>query len=226
MTRWPPVGLVRFVSLSRLRPIGAAFGTERGSPVDRHYIEAFLQAHASDVRGAVLEIGTDTYTRRYGGGKVQRSDVLHVAENRPPVTIVADLTDGAGIPTDAYDCVILTQTLLAIYDAPAAIRTVHRILKPGGVVLATVPGITQISRYDMERWGHYWSFTTRSLRRLFESVFPAEGVEVASHGNVAASVAFLHGLSSGELSSKVLGHNDPDYQLLITVRAVKAPHQQ
>lgn len=220
-TCWPPVGWVRFGCLRRLKPISLVWGSERGQPIDRYYIERFLVAHAQDIRGHVLEIGTDIYTRTFGGDRVTKSDVLHVAENKPEVTIIGDLTSADHISSDTFDCIILTQTLNAIYDVPAAIKTVYRILKPGGVVLATIPGISKISRYDMDRWGYYWSFTTRSAQRLFEIDFPAANIQVVAYGNVLAAVAFLHGLASAELKQKELDHVDPDYELLITIRAEK-----
>jgi SAM-dependent methyltransferase len=222
LTRWPPVGLVRFGSFRQLSPISSVWGTDRGSPVDRYYIERFLAASAQDVRGHVLEIGTNDYTRMFGGDRVARSDVLHVSESNPRVTIIGDLTRPDQLPSDSFDCIILTQTLQFIYDVPAALETVRRALKPGGVALVTIPGIANISRYDMDRWGHYWSFTTLSARRLFEAVFPSECVRVEAHGNVLASIAFLHGLAAEELRREELDHVDPDYELLITVRAEKS----
>ena len=104
----------------------------------------------------------------------------------------------------------------------AAIVALHRILKPGGVLLATFPCISQISRYDMDRWGEYWRFTTRSAQRLFEEAFLPTNVSVESYGNVLAANALLHGLAAEELRHQELDHQDPDYQLLITVRAVKS----
>lgn len=220
-TRWPPVGRVRFGSLRRLRPISSTWGSERGQPIDRYYIERFLATYCSDIRGHVLEVGTNAYTREFGGDRVAQGDVLHVVERRPEVTLVADLTRADHIPAETFDCVILTQTLQVIFDVPATLGTVHRILKPGGVVLATVPGISKISRYDMDRWGHYWGFTTRSVRRLFEAFFPTTSIDVEAHGNVLAAIAFLHGLAMEELRPEELDYVDPDYELLITVRAVK-----
>jgi SAM-dependent methyltransferase len=220
-TRWPPVGLVRFGNLRRLKPISPHWGSERGQPIDRYYIEGFLAANAQHIQGRVLEIGDDSYTRMFGGDRVTQSDVLHVAENRSKVTIIGDLTDADHIPSDTFDCIILTQTLQTIYDVQAVVRTVYRTLKPVGVALVTVPGISKISRYDMDRWGYFWSFTTKSARRLFEITFPAENVHINAHGNVLAAIAFLHGLASEELRQKELDYVDPDYELLITIRAVK-----
>lgn len=224
LTRWPPVGWVRFGSLRRLQPISPDWGMDRGQPIDRYYIERFLASHADDVRGRVLEIGDNIYTRRFGGERVTHSDVLHVAKDeaqRPQVTIVGDLTQADHIAANTFDCVILTQTLQVIFDVAAVVRTVHRILKPGGVALVTAPGISRISRYDMDRWGYYWSFTTKSAQRLFEEVFPAADVCVEAYGNVLAAVAFLHGLAAHELRQNELDYVDPDFELLITVRAVK-----
>jgi len=218
---WPPVGWVRFGSLRRVKPISRTWGSERGLPIDRYYIERFLARQALDIQGHVLEIGDATYTRKFGGERVTKSDVLHIAENRPQVTILGDLVQADHIPSDAFDCVILTQTLQVIYDVPAVLGTVHRILKPGGVTLVTVPGISKISRYDMDRWGYYWSFTSRSAQRLFEEVFGPANVTVEAHGNVLASIAFLHGLATAEVRQAELDCIDPDYETLITVRAVK-----
>lgn len=220
-TRWPPVGRVRFGSLRRVQPISREWGFERGLPVDRYYIEQFLRAHVLDIRGRVLEIKDDLYTSRFGGDRVTRCDVLHVEEGNPAATIVADLTCAHHIEADIFDCIILTQTLHLIYDVRAALATLYRILKPGGVLLTTVSGISKISRDDMDRWGHHWSFTTRSAWRLFQSFFPATNVKVEAHGNVLAAIAFLHGLASEELRREELDYVDPDYELLITIRAVK-----
>lgn len=210
-----------FGRLRRLDPIDRGYGWSRGLPIDRYYIEGFLERRAGDIRGRVLEIGDSTYTRKYGGGRVEVSDVLHAAAGNPKATFVADLTSAGTVPNGAFDCVILTQTLPFIYDVRAAVQELYRILKPGGVVLATVPGISPIIRKDMAAWGDYWRFTSLSARRLFEHVFPIGGVEVEAHGNVMTAVAFLHGLASRELSQHELDHGDPDYEVLITIRAVK-----
>jgi SAM-dependent methyltransferase len=220
-TRWPPVGWARWGSLRRLKPISPDWGMERGQPIDRYYIEGFLARQAGDIRGRVLEIGDNVYTRRYGQSRVTESVVLHVAEQKEHVTLIGSLTDPASIPPASYDCVIVTQTLQAIFDVPTAVRTIHHSLKPGGVALVTVPGISKISRYDMDRWGYYWSFTTRAVEELFTAVFPHDHLQIETHGNVLASVAFLHGLASHELRPHELNYTDPDYQLLITLRAAR-----
>jgi SAM-dependent methyltransferase len=212
--------MVDFGSLRRLIPISRNFGYDRGLPVDRYYIEHFLGHYAHDVRGRVLEIGDDSYTRKFGGNRVTMRDVLHVTEGNPQATFVGDLTCADHMPSDAFDCIIFTQTLQFIYDVRAALRTLQRLLKPGGVVLATLPGMSQIAA---DCWGDHqcWSFTSLSARRLFEEVFPTANVKVDAVGNVLTAVAFLHGLAMGELSPGELDYRDRHYELLITVRAMK-----
>ncbi len=216
----PPVGWVNFGSLRRVTPISREFGYDRGLPVDRYYIENFLAHHSNDIQGRVLEIGDDSYTRQFGGDRVTTRDVLHVKEGNPIATFVGDLTNADHIPSDAFDCFILTQTLHLVYDFRVALKTIYRILKPGGVILATVPGISQIST---DEWADYWcwSFTTLSARRLFEEFFPADNVQVETYGNVLSAIAFLEGLSFTELTKEELDHRDRCYELLITIRAVK-----
>ena len=217
-----PTGGVDFGGLRRTEPISRVFGLDRGTPIDRYYIEGFLEANAQRIRGRVLEVGDRTYTERFGGAAVTRSDVLHLTGDSPQATIVADLTDASQIADDSFDCIILTQTLQFVYSMEAAVSELHRILKPGGCVLCTVPGISQISRFDMDRWGDYWRLTSRSARELFESAFAPDDVHVETHGNVLAATAFLHGLAVSELSGPELDVHDADYQLIVAIRAVKA----
>ena len=215
-----PTRAARFGDLRRVTPFSREFGFDRGTPVDRFYIEWFLSCCEADIRDRVLEIGDNSYTKRFGGNRVTRSDVLHVQEGNPQATFVGDLSSAEHIPSDVFDCIILTQTLHLIYDMKATMRTLYRTLKPGGVLLATVPGISQLER-GRGRTTWYWSLTILSTRRLAEEAFPRENVEVESHGNVLAATAFLMGLAAEELDWAELEHRDPLYQLLITLRAAK-----
>ena len=133
-----------------------------------------------------------------------------------------NLETGDSIPSDAFDCVILTQTLPFVYDVPGALRTVHRILRPGGVLLATVPGITPIIHADMERFGQFWSFTRQSMARLLAAGFPGAEVSVETAGNVLSATAFLYGMAVEDLQTTELDEHDPDVELIIGVRARKA----
>jgi SAM-dependent methyltransferase len=182
ISRWPPRGTIDFGELRRTTPIDRVFGFDRGQPIDRFYIEQYLSAHAADIRGHVLEVGGREYASRFGQDRVTHCDVLHVEAGHPGATIVADLADAGGIPSETFDCIICTQTLQHIYRVRDVLTTLHRVLKPGGVLLFSVPGISQISRFDMDRWGDYWRFTTLSARRLCEECFAPANVTVEAHG--------------------------------------------
>jgi SAM-dependent methyltransferase len=218
---WPPVGWVRFGQLRRVKPITTDYGNSRGLEIDRYYIEKFLSEHAMDIRGHVLEIKHNTYTIKYGGDRVTKSDVLHKVEGNPSATIIADLSNADHLPSNTFDTIIFTQTLQFIYDIKSTVATLYRLLKPGGTVLATAAGMAQISREDFEMWGEYWRFTSLSARYLFEEAFPKENILVQSYGNVLAAISFLEGLAAEDLRRNELNLVDPNYELIIAVRAVK-----
>src|SRR6185369_357562 len=197
-----------------VEPVSRDFGFDRGQPVDRFYIEQFLAREAADIRGAVLEIGHDLYTRRFGGERVTCSDVLYREAGLPSATIVADLADAPGIESNRFDCIILVHTLQYIFDAPAALRTCQRILKPGGALLIAVPFIGQYSPGDREQWGEYWRFSRMALDRMLAEVFGPEHVRVDAYGNALSATAFLHGIAAEELSTHELDVYDRDYDLI------------
>ena len=218
---------VRFGSLRRVNPISRSFGIDRGKPIDRYYIEAFLEKHRHDIKGRVLEAGGYVnYTKQFGDDRVTHGDLLYPKVGHPDGTVIGDLATGSSIPSNVFDCLILTQVFPFIYDVKAAVAHSYRALKEGGVLLATLPGISQICRYDMEQWGDYWRFTDTSTHRLFGDVFQPENVSVEAYGNVLVACAFLHGLASRELTRRELDYKDPDYQLSIAVRAVKVPENR
>jgi SAM-dependent methyltransferase len=219
LAQWPPVGRVRLGSLGRTTPISRNYGWERGTPVDRFYIDAFLSKHSADVRGRVLEVGDDEYTRRFGGDRVDAVDVLHAGPGNPRATVVADLADAPEIADGSFDCVICTQTLLLIYDVRAAVATLRRILAPGGVALVTVPGVSRICRDEADEWGDYWRFTSDSATRLFADEFGDQAVDVQAYGNVLAATAMLHGLAAEEVGAERLNERDRDFEVLIGVSA-------
>jgi hypothetical protein len=216
----PAFGRVRFGDLRRVTPISQSFGFDRGLPVDRYYIERFLARHASHIVGRVLEVGDDSYTRRFGGSRVSRGDVLHVRAGNPRATLIGDLTDPDVLPENAFDCIILTQTLQLIEDVRLAVARLHRALAPGGAVLVTAPGISQIDRGE---WGStwFWSFTPTAFQRLFGERFGSDAVMVEDYGNVFAATAFLQGLAVEELDTRELDALDHAYPVIVAARATK-----
>ena len=208
-------------NLRRLEPVSRVFGFDRGTPIDRVYTDDFLAKNAALIRGVVCEIADDSYAKKFGRN-VEKIEILHYTSDNPKATIVGDLTRFERLPSDFLDCFICTVTLNFIYDYKRAILGLHSMLKRGGgAALVTVCGLSQISRYDYERWGDYWRFCDLGIRRDFEAVFGAGNVEVEIYGNVLAACAELQGIAAEELSREELFHKDPDYQIIITIVARK-----
>ena len=207
--------------LTGLEPVSRIWGLDRGSAIDHYYIEKFLSRHTADIRGATLEMADARYTRKFGGDRVSKSDVLHLVAGNPEATLIGDLATGAGIPRDAFDCMIVINTFLLIYDVRAAIANCYHALKEGGVLLAHFTGTASRCPDDAAWAGDFWRFTSASARKLCEEMFPAQNVTVTVFGNVRTATAYLYGLAAEELQPEELDYRDPNYEVAILVRAVK-----
>ena len=205
--------------LRRTTPL-TTWGSSRGGPLDRVYIGQFVEQHAADVRGRVLEIAGDEYITRFGNG-VTQADILDVFDDNPRATIIADLVDAEGVPDNTFDCLIVTQVLLLVKDIPAALRSCHRILAPGGVLLATTPGISRIAPIESQTLGQWWHLTSMSARSLAEEAFGVGNVDVQTYGNVLAAAGFLYGLGEWDVSREELAVHDHAFEVIIGIRAVK-----
>ena len=202
----------------RTKPLSYQWGADRGTPVDRYYIERFLAEHAVDIRGRVLEIAEDSYTRRFGSA-VQQVDVLDIDRGNPRATLLADLSQPNTVPSGSINCFILMQTLHFIYDFKAALQNAHRVLKPGGVLLASMPVVSRLC--DEPPQDDFWRFTPLACARLFSEFFGSANVQVASYGNVLTASAFLYGMATEDLSRRELDSFDPLFPVVACVRAVK-----
>jgi len=203
----------------RVGPISDNWGRERGLPIDRWYIERFLESNAGDIRGRVLEVLDDAYTRRFGRS-VTASTVLDVDAQNPNAALTADLGEPDSLPAEAFDCIILTQTLQCVFDLRTCIDNLHRALRPEGVCLATAPCVSRLDRAAVES-GEYWRFTPSAAQRLFGGRFGPDRTSVTACGNARTSMAFLVGLPAEELSQRELVAGHWAFPTLITVRAAK-----
>lgn len=211
--------------LRRLRPYRPEFGRRRGDCIDRFYIEEFLRTYKDSVRGTVAEFESDDYTRRFGADRVEKAEILDVNEQNTRRTVSLDLAKPATVPEASFDCIICTQTLFLIPDFRAALTSLSKMLKPGGTLLATVPGICPLVRGNLlagagEDW---WRFTATSARRVFAETFGVDNVTVRTYGNVLTTMAFLHGIVRSELTRDELEFHDPAYELIIGIVAAKKP---
>ncbi len=216
----PPPGKIRKGDFLRKTPFSVEFGYDRGGPIDRYYIENFLESEMENIKGRVLEIGDNDYTIRFGRSKVIQSDILHIDSSNANATFIGDLSTATNLPENSFDCIVLTQTLHLIYKYTQALENCYRILKPGGTLLLTVPGISHIAQ---DQWGEYWlwSFTKNSLIKMLSEIFSDKSITVKTFGNVWVASAFLYGMGLPEISKENMDYHDPHYQVIITAKAVK-----
>jgi hypothetical protein len=205
--------------LRSVNPVSRQFGIDRGTPIDRYYIEEFLRQNQNYIRDNVLEVSESVYSKQFGHN-VSSYEVLHVKRARN-ATIVGDLTKHETLPDNVIDCFICTQVLNFVFDFHKAIEGCHRLLRSGGTILATVGCISPLSRYDADRWGHFWAFYPQGIERAFKSVFGPDNVTIMCYGNSLSAISFVKGLAYQELTKEELDFNDPDYPVSIGIVARK-----
>ena len=211
-----PPGTVSWGSLRRTTPFTRSWGYDRGTPIDRIYIEEFLAGHADDVRGACLEIMNADYTRRFGGARVTKSDVLDINPANTAATIVADLGEPDSMPTERFDCIIFTQTLHLVPDMRVALANIWQSLTPAGVLLLTVPAL---GRHEARKGFHHdrWRVTKTGLEWLLSGLCDARA-EITTYGNVLSCTAFLYGMAAEELRREELQAVDREFPLIVAAR--------
>jgi hypothetical protein len=205
-------------NLQRLRPFSDNYGSDRGLPVDRVYVEQFLAAHAEDVAGRVLEVGSSEYTRYFGAGRVSRSDVVDIRPDNASATLIADLCQIGSLPPDRYDCFIFTQTLQFLREPASALANIWQSLGPDGVLLLTVPTISRVDPVEED----YWRFTPLGLQAFLDDHWPGPGTEVHAYGNLTSALSTLLGLAAHEIRTQRLQPTDDFFPLIVGARARKA----
>lgn len=201
-----------------LTPVSDCYGYDRGTPVDRHYIETFLTEHADAVCGDGAEIKDDVYLRRFGGPRLRSAAVIDIDPANPRVTIQADLATPNSIPANTFDCIVLIHTLQLVADPATALTNCHKALRLGGALLVTVPTVGRISPSASQT--DRWRFTPAGLRHLLQR-WPGQ-VLVAGHGNLRTCVAALLGEAVSDLTRAELAYHDPAFPLLACAIAHRA----
>jgi SAM-dependent methyltransferase len=212
---WRRLPLPRWGNLRRIRPFSTAFGFDRGTPIDRYYLDKFLGVNRALITGRVLEVQVRSYTKRFGAG-VRES---HTVDINPAfgATYTCDLADAAQIPSDYYDCFLVPNTFQHILDLHPALRNMVRVVKPGGTVLASAACLLPL----IPDGGDYWRLSPEGWRLVLEGEWPGCEVTVEAHGNCLAAAAAMYGLAHEELRAAELDAHDPRYPVLMTVRCRK-----
>lgn len=204
----------------RVKPASVIFGFDRGTPVDRYYLNNYLKIKSEYIVGSVAEIGDNELSIRFGNRDI-KSTVLVYGDSKGDNQMSCDLTKHETLPIEEFDTFICTQTLNFVYDFEKALEGIVKTIKPGGSLLLSVAGLSQISEYDMNRWGDYWRFTTLTVEKLLAKYFKVDTFEVVSFGNAYTASSFLYGISAEEISNSKLNYQDKNYQIIICAHAIK-----
>jgi SAM-dependent methyltransferase len=201
-----------------LEPLSDRYGFDRGTPLDRRYIEAFLHERRVAIRGSVLEVQDDTYTARFGSDRISESTVVDIDRSNRRATLITDLEQPDSLPAAAYDCIILTQTLHLLRRPGQCIENCYGALRPAGVLLATAPSVSRVSSTYPD--ADYWRFTPAGIAELFARHWQGDFTAHAL-GNLRSCVGFLLGEVVEDLADGVLDRHDPRFPLTIAVEAHK-----
>lgn len=205
-------GLPRWGNLRRTTPFSSSYGFERGTPVDRYYLHRFLAAHRDRIAGDVLEVQNNSYTERYGR-EVRRADTFDIVPEFSPTHLCDFAHCGGVIPSAAYDCLLLPNTLQHFRELDLALAHAIRVVRPGGTILASAAGLLPLTGDVPD----YWRMSPDGWRERLSAAWPGASLEITGHGNCLASVATQLGLALEELSPAELDVQDPRYPVLTTI---------
>ncbi len=207
---------LRLLDQRDVLPLWGVWGYERGTPIDRYYIGNFIRAHAGAVHGRVLEFGWPDYQGYFDASRIERYDVLDLKAH-DDVTLVGDIQCIPQIADATFDCIVCTQVLLLIPDLFAAMREMHRILKPGGILLLTLPHVA-LTMPRKEFPNDYWRFTEDSVRLLLAAF---SEVRITVHGNSYAAFYFANRIVVEDLTPADLDWTDTRFPLHVNAYARK-----
>jgi SAM-dependent methyltransferase len=210
---------VRWGSLRRTTPFSDCYGWDRGLPIDRYYIEGWLARQAFAIRGEALEVRGPEYAERFGGANVTKVHVVDIDAANPKATIVADLTEVGSLPAEAYDTIVMTQTLHVTADDESGFLNLWQALRPGGTILFSGPCVGRID-HELAEYDS-WRYTPNGLRRRLAKLLPGAAVSVEGYGNVLAGAAYLYGIAVQELTAAELDVRDPSFPIVVCAKIDK-----
>lgn len=154
----------------------SGFGSTSGGhciPTVRRYIREFIIESLRKHRptGPILDLGS--------GYRSARSEILSVnptlevktADLNPALKpdLVLDAMDMKVIPDASFGSVVCIELLEHVEEPERVIREIHRILRPGGLLILTVPFAVMI--HERSNQTDYWQFTPSGLRYLLQKRF-------------------------------------------------------
>jgi len=203
----------RYLHHCRVLPISRTFGAERGTPIGRYYIDLFLKKHSTAVKGRCLEFGGATYKSYFP--HAGQYEVISIKEG-PGIDYVGDVHNLSSLPVGIFDSIICTQVFEHLSHPHIAAKSLYSMMKPGGVLLFTVPFINNIHYSPTD----FYRFTPYGCRLILEEVgFVINEIDYG--GNSLVSVGSLLGLVAEDFSKEELSIKDPIYPYNNLIKAIK-----
>ena len=144
------------------------------------------RAKTGAIRGRVLDAGSGRGSWRAvicsGGAEYESIDLEPRGGDFP--TWIGDVMSMPQVPDSSYDAVVSHQVLEHLPRPWAALAEFHRVLRPGGVLVASVPHLSR--RHELPR--DYFRFTQEGMASLLGDA----GFENIVVQPVGGLLAFLH----------------------------------
>jgi SAM-dependent methyltransferase len=133
----------------------------------------------------------------------------------PRVALLQGDSSALACPDASYDQVLL---FFLLHEQPEHVRRATlaealRVVKPGGVVLASTAGLGPLTG----DYPDYWHLSVEGWREVARRAWPGEEPEIEGYGNCLAASAALLGLAMEELTTEELDQHDPRYPVLVTI---------
>jgi hypothetical protein len=210
----PPFQKVDWGQLRRFHAICKGFGFSRGTPVDRYYLNRFVEEIRERVAGKTVELGgVSTNATWYRWSHVTSFTAVDVRPG-PGVDLVGDIHDPGLLPPDSADAVIAFNVLEHCAQPWVVVDNMRSWLRTGGHAFCMVPGAQRIHQMPSDFWrpmpgAVHWMF------RAFSDH------QVRQYGNPTSVIASYMGIAAEELSAEELDATHPDYPAAICVTARK-----
>ncbi|MBC7688941.1 MAG: class I SAM-dependent methyltransferase [Aquabacterium sp.] len=138
---------------------------------DSDYIHLYFLLQ--DLKKAILEYGKGDLLDLGCGNKpyeewykpVTKSqvgcDIMQSSENKVDVICLATALD---FPDHSFDTILCTQVLEHVFDHHTLLKEAHRVLRPGGVIILTVPFCWELHEVPYD----FFRITRHGLEELFK----------------------------------------------------------
>jgi SAM-dependent methyltransferase len=209
-----PVGEIDLGDLRRLAPFDPMFGFTRGTPIDRYYLERFIEHIRPEVRGAVLEIGGKRANREtYGFDAATEYRAMDIKRS-PDVDLVGDVHDRGLIPPGTLDAIVIFNVLEHCARPWVVAENLRGWLRVGGKVFAMVPSVQRVHRQPRDYWRPY----PDGMEALFADFARCQ---LFVYGNPLTALAAIMGIAVQELSTDELDRVNTGYPVATCVIAEK-----